>query len=50
MQSNQISSLVNLFRDDSILPFLIPVIYNVCVDYGMSTCQGLWERGYADIW
>ncbi len=30
------NNLRNLFRDGTLLPFVIPVIYNVCVDYGKT--------------
>ncbi|KAH8903641.1 hypothetical protein BR93DRAFT_918402 [Coniochaeta sp. PMI_546] len=33
VQSKQMTSIVKLSSDDSLLPFVIPVVYNVCVDY-----------------
>lgn len=32
---NQLGRIVSLLGDDSILAFVIPVLYNICVDYGM---------------
>jgi hypothetical protein len=35
VRSGQMKTFSSLFADDDLLPYLVAVIYNVCVDYGM---------------
>lgn len=34
MAADCITRIVSLLQDDSVLAFVIPVLYNVCLDYG----------------
>lgn len=34
--SNYIPSIITHLKDTSLLPFVIPVLYNICIDYGKS--------------
>jgi hypothetical protein len=34
---NFLHSIIIQLRDSSLLPFAIPVLYNICIDYGKST-------------
>ena len=34
------NELIRILEDDSILPFAVPVIYNICVDYGKDFFTG----------
>jgi len=45
VESRQIPAIIKLFSNDSLLPFLIPVVYNVCVDYGASpqAANRMWQ-------
>lgn len=36
VESGRIHAIIELLHDDSLLPFVIPVLYNVLVDYGES--------------
>lgn len=31
--------IVNLLNDDSILAFVVPVLFNTCVDYGKNCSE-----------
>jgi len=35
--SNYLPSVIIQLKDPSLLPFAIPVLYNICIDYGKST-------------
>ncbi len=32
-------AIVGLLADDALLAFVIPVLYNICVDYGMCVAE-----------
>ncbi|OIW24676.1 hypothetical protein CONLIGDRAFT_102596 [Coniochaeta ligniaria NRRL 30616] len=52
VQSKQIPSIVKLSSDDSLLPFVIPVVYNVCVDYEpaqLEACNACLSRVLVEI-
>lgn len=34
LNANRLRDIINLLADDSILAFVIPVLYNILVDYG----------------
>lgn len=34
VESGRIHAIIELLYEDSLLPFVIPVLYNVLVDYG----------------
>lgn len=34
IDSNHLGSIISLLSNDSLLAFVIPVLYNICVDYG----------------
>jgi hypothetical protein len=34
--SNYLSPVILELNDTSLLPFAIPVLYNICIDYGLS--------------
>ena len=34
LNANRLGDIINLLADDSILAFVIPVLYNILVDYG----------------
>lgn len=34
VDGNHLSSLVRLLADETLIPFTVPVIYNILVDYG----------------
>lgn len=36
MDSNCLPRIVNLLNDDAVLGFAIPVLFNICVDYGRA--------------
>jgi hypothetical protein len=41
VESDRMGSIVGLLADDSLLAFVIPVLYNICVDYGESKSPGV---------
>lgn len=44
VESGRIHAIIDLLGDDSLLPFVIPVLYNVLVDYGTYPSPSpLWE-------
>jgi hypothetical protein len=36
VSSRSMPALIALLREPILLPFVIPVLFNICVDYGMS--------------
>ncbi|EPE07369.1 gtp binding protein [Ophiostoma piceae UAMH 11346] len=50
--SNSLGRIVSLLQDDSILAFVIPVLYNICVDYEpaqLQACQAQLSRALISI-
>lgn len=46
VESGRIHAIIELLYDDSLLPFVIPVLYNVLVDYGeKSLCNFSYPHG-----
>ena len=39
------NGLIRILEDDYILPFAVPVIYNICVDYGKDFSTGTVQYG-----
>jgi hypothetical protein len=35
-QGDNISALIRLLDDDGAVSYVVPVLYNICVDYGMQ--------------
>lgn len=34
MQGNHLAAIINHLQDESLIPFTIPVLFNILVDYG----------------
>ncbi|KAB5566109.1 hypothetical protein GE09DRAFT_1105528 [Coniochaeta sp. 2T2.1] len=52
VQSKQLPPIVKLFSEDTLLPFLIPVVFNICVDYEpaqLDACNASLSRVLIDI-
>lgn len=50
--SNSLGRIVSLLQDDSVLAFVIPVLYNICVDYEpaqLQACQAQLSRSLIGI-
>lgn len=41
VNSSYLPSIILQLKDTSLLPFAIPVLYNICIDYGKSLSPGL---------